>query len=94
MNQSKPQTQPLHHLVHLYAQHFQLSDREEDILHLLTRRIVSAEGIGTRLRLSKNTVRVHLQNIFQKTDTGSKTELLATLIQFAMEGPADPDHLT
>lgn len=53
-----------------------LSAREEDVLAALARGLPNAE-IATELRVSENTVRFHLKNIYEKLDVTNRTEAVA-----------------
>ena len=63
-----------------------LSNRETDILRLLVNKVVSAEDIANELGISRNTVRIHFQNIFNKMRTSSKAEVLGKFIEYVIEG--------
>lgn len=63
-----------------FSQKFSLSEREREVFGLLVSRITHSEEIANKLKVSRNTIRNHFQNIFHKTQTGSKTELLAGFI--------------
>ena len=65
---------------------YDLTAREEEILSLLVGKVVTAENIGEFLGISRNTVRIHFQNIFNKIGTSSKSEILGKFIEFLMEG--------
>lgn len=53
-----------------------LSAREEDVLAALARGLPNAE-IAIELRVSENTVRFHLKNIYEKLDVTNRTEAAA-----------------
>lgn len=55
---------------------YQLTDREMDVL-VLTMSGLNADGIATRLGVSKNTVRTHQQKLYRKLDVHTKEELQA-----------------
>ena len=63
-----------------------LSKREIDILELLVKKVVSAEAIANKLGISRNTVRIHFQNIFNKMGASSKSEVLGKFIEYVIEG--------
>lgn len=63
-----------------------LSKRESQVFALLVDQVVSAEDIAGALGISKNTVRIHLQNIFQKLSCSSKAEALGKFIAFIAGG--------
>lgn len=54
---------------------FDLSKREAEIFSLVIERL-STNEIAEKLFLSQNTVKFHIKNIFQKTNTGSRRELI------------------
>lgn len=64
-----------------FARKFSLSEREREVFSLLVNKITNSEQIAAKLRVSRNTIRNHFQNIFHKTKTNSKTELLASFIR-------------
>lgn len=53
-----------------------LSAREGDVLAALARGLPNAE-IASELRVSENTVRFHLKNIYEKLDVTNRTEAVA-----------------
>ena len=53
-----------------------LSTREADVLAALARGLPNAE-IAVELRVSENTVRFHLKNIYEKLDVTNRTEAVA-----------------
>jgi len=57
-----------------------LSDRELEITSLVAEGLTNRE-IAVRLFLSPNTIKVHLRNIFTKTDVSSRTELSMLAVQ-------------
>lgn len=56
----------------------QLSPREHDVLRLLVQGF-NTRGLADRLGISPHTVRDHLKNVFRKTSTRSRSELLSAL---------------
>ncbi|MCO5142187.1 MAG: response regulator [Oligoflexia bacterium] len=72
----------LNDYVKQYAQKFQLTERENDVLFQLTNRNVSPQDIGKALNISLHTVNNHLKKILEKTNSDSKTELLADFLLF------------
>lgn len=54
---------------------FHLSKREAEVFTLVLNRLTTAE-ISDKLYLSQNTVKFHIKNIFQKTNTGGRRELI------------------
>ena len=69
-----------------FSKSFSLSKRENDILELLVNKVVSAEAIASCLGISKNTVRIHFQNIFNKMGASSKSEVLGKFIEYVIDG--------
>ena len=59
-----------------------LSPRETDIIISLIRSITNSEDIAKTLSISTHTVNNHLKNIFEKTKTNSKTEILASFLRY------------
>jgi DNA-binding CsgD family transcriptional regulator/N-acetylneuraminic acid mutarotase len=62
------------------TRHTELSDREIEILILLSAGLSNKE-IAARLFLSINTIKVHLRNVFAKIDVQSRTEATLYAIQ-------------
>lgn len=62
-----------------------LSKRESDIVLSLIRNITNSEEIARTLGISTHTVNNHLKSIFEKTESKSKTEILASFLTFAAE---------
>lgn len=58
-----------------------LSDREKEVLKLLVKGLISKE-IAVALKISKNTVENHKQNIFTKTKTKNIAELVGSAHKF------------
>lgn len=65
-----------------YAEKFRLTERECEVFQLLTNRVVSPQGIGSKMNISLHTVNNHLKKILEKTNSDSKTELLADFLLF------------
>ncbi len=61
-----------------FAALHQLSPREHDVLRLLVQGFDTG-GLADRLGISPHTVRDHLKNVFRKTSTRSRSELLSAL---------------
>jgi len=61
-----------------FAALHQLSPREQDVLRLLVQGHDTV-GLADRLGISPHTVRDHLKNVFRKTSTRSRSELLSAL---------------
>lgn len=58
----------------------QLTEREESVLALLAEGTTNAE-IAHRLRVSENTVKFHLQNLYTKLNVGNRTEAVAVYLR-------------
>ena len=58
----------------------QLTEREESVLALLAEGATNAE-IARRLRVSENTVKFHLQNLYMKLSVGNRTEAVAVYLR-------------
>ncbi|MDP1857336.1 MAG: response regulator transcription factor [Gemmatimonadaceae bacterium] len=58
----------------------QLTEREESVLALLAEGTTNAE-IARRLRVSENTVKFHLQNLYMKLSVGNRTEAVAVYLR-------------
>ena len=57
-----------------------LSEREDEVLALVSQGMTNAQ-IADRMMLSENTVKFHLQNIYQKLGVSNRTEAAATYFQ-------------
>ncbi len=60
-----------------------LTDREQEILRLVAQGLANKE-IAYRLGISQNTVKVHLRNIFSKTNLQSRTEAAMYAVRFGL----------
>jgi DNA-binding NarL/FixJ family response regulator len=58
----------------------QRTEREESVLALLAEGATNAE-IARRLRVSENTVKFHLQNLYMKLGVGNRTEAVAVYLR-------------
>jgi DNA-binding CsgD family transcriptional regulator len=67
---------------------FQLSRRELDVIHYLTRGL-SDDEIGEKLYISKQTVHTHIKNIYKKLGVKSRIELYRRVIQSNYPGIFD-----
>ena len=79
-------TDEIRSAVEIFSIKYKLTKRETEILNQLVLKNVTAEGIANTLSISKNTVRIHFQNIFSKMGLTSKSELLGIFIDFLMHG--------
>jgi DNA-binding NarL/FixJ family response regulator len=62
-----------------------LSEREAEVLGLLAQGMTNAQ-IAQRLMVSDNTVKFHLQNIYQKLGVGNRTEAAGIYFKLRQEG--------
>jgi DNA-binding CsgD family transcriptional regulator len=60
----------------LYARSAGLTRREAELLHRVARGS-STHQLGTQMSVSENTVQDHLKSIFAKTNTNSRSALIA-----------------
>ena len=67
---------------------FQLSRRELDVIHYLTRGL-SDDEIGEKLYISRQTVHTHIKNIYKKLGVKSRIELYRRVIQSSYPGIFD-----
>jgi DNA-binding NarL/FixJ family response regulator len=65
-----------------YAKNFHLTEREGEVLFHLLNGIVSPQELGKKLNISLHTVNNHLKKILEKSNSDSKTELLADFLLF------------
>lgn len=66
--------------INRFASKYSLSQRESDVFSSLVTRVTASKDIAGHLKISANTIRNHFQNIFNKTATKSKSELLVRFI--------------
>ncbi len=64
---------------------FDLTDREHDVLALMTEGL-SNPDIAERLMISRSTVKFHVSNILSKLGTSSRTEAVAVALQHDLVG--------
>ncbi len=62
-----------------------LSEREAEVLALVAQGLTNTQ-IAQRLRVSDNTVKFHLQNIYQKLGVGNRTEAAGIFFKLRQEG--------
>ena len=67
----------------------QLTDRELDVLNLVTRGLRNKE-VAAELGISENTVKFHLRHILDKVHAASRTELAARAVGEGLVPPIDP----
>jgi len=72
-----------------------LTSRELDVLRYLPTRLSNID-IGARLRISQNTVKTHLKDIYRKLRVGSRNEAVVVAVRLGLlnlteDKPADHD---
>jgi DNA-binding CsgD family transcriptional regulator len=72
-------------LENTFQARFQLSRRELDVTHYLTRGL-SDDEIGKKLYISRQTVHTHIKNIYRKLGAKSRVELYRMVIQESYPG--------
>ncbi len=65
----------------------ELSEREIEVLSLVARGLTNTQ-IARRLSVSDNTVKFHLQNIYQKLNVNNRTEAASVYFRLQQEGTA------
>jgi ATP/maltotriose-dependent transcriptional regulator MalT len=65
-----------------------LTTRELDVLRYLPTRLSNID-IGARLRISQNTVKTHLKDIYRKLRVGSRNEAVVVAVRLGMLNLAD-----
>jgi DNA-binding NarL/FixJ family response regulator len=68
-----------------WGERFRLTPRERDVVRLLASGHSTIASIAAQLELSENTVHNHFKNIFRRTRTHSKADLLALLLGDRLE---------
>lgn len=63
-----------------FGQRWSLTPREHDVLMLIALGTTRIKDVAARLQLSPNTINNHVNNIFTKTKTRSKSELLTRVL--------------
>jgi DNA-binding NarL/FixJ family response regulator len=63
----------------------ELSERETEVLRLVAQGLTNTQ-IAQRLNVSDNTVKFHLQNIYQKLNVGNRTEAAGVYYKLHQEG--------
>lgn len=66
--------------VRAFCERSQLTPRESEILALLVEGVVRIKDVALKLKLSPNTVNNHVNSIFMKTRTRSKSQVLAEVL--------------
>ena len=70
------------------ADRFGLTTREREVLRLLATGVTYAPTIASILGLRPNTIHNHFKSIFRRTSTRGKAELLALVLEIAIEQQA------
>src|SRR5690349_8355887 len=70
------------------AERYQLTAREREVLRLLATGVTYAPTIASMLGLRPNTIHNHFKSIFRRTNTRGKAELLALVLEIALEQQA------
>lgn len=73
-------SKPLEKEIKRFCAQSNLTPRESEILTILVEGVVRIKDVADRLRLSPNTVNNHVNSIFMKTRTRSKSQLLAGIL--------------
>ncbi len=64
-----------------------LTDREQEVLVLLTEGVTSNKGLADRLFVSENTVKYHLRNILQKLHVNNRAQVIAYALRHGLVDP-------
>jgi DNA-binding CsgD family transcriptional regulator len=70
------------------SERFGLTTREREVLRLLATGVTYAPTIASMLGLRPNTIHNHFKSIFRRTSTRGKAELLALVLEIALEQQA------
>lgn len=63
-----------------FQRKYQLTDREFEVVLLLVKGYSSLKDLANELNLSTSTINNHLDNVYRKTNTGSKGRVLSAII--------------
>jgi len=63
-----------------FAEHYRLSKREVDVVSAIVTHHTNIKQIAARLGVSTSTINNHLNNIYEKTETTSKAELVTRIL--------------
>jgi len=66
-----------------------LTERERDVLELLTGGVTSNKELAERLFVSENTVKYHLRNILDKLHLNNRAQVIAYALRHGLVGPAN-----
>lgn len=75
----------LRHELRDFAEAYELSVREQEIIHCLLHGYTASDSISARLGISPNTTNNHVKNILDKTRCSSKTDLLSLVFKHLIE---------
>ena len=64
-----------------------LTDREQDVLVLLTEGVTSNKELADRLFVSENTVKYHLRNILHKLHVNNRAQVIAYALRHGLVAP-------
>ena len=84
----RPLSSGLISTVSAVAERFALTAREREVLRLLATGVTYAPTIASILGLRPNTIHNHFKSIFRRTSTRGKAELLALVLEIALEQQA------
>ena len=73
------------HATERFARDHRLTQRESDIFSLLVDGVGSASGLARALKISENTINNHFKNLYRRTDTNSRTELMSLFIRESLD---------
>ncbi|MDD9940388.1 MAG: helix-turn-helix transcriptional regulator [Myxococcales bacterium] len=73
------------HATSQFARAHGLTQRECDIFSLLVEGVGSASGLAQALRISENTINNHFKNLYRRTGTNSRTELMSLFIRESLD---------
>jgi DNA-binding NarL/FixJ family response regulator len=68
-----------------------LTTRELDVLRYLPTRLSNVD-IGARLRISQNTVKTHLKDIYRKLRVGSRNEAVVVAVRLGLLNLSEERH--
>jgi DNA-binding NarL/FixJ family response regulator len=63
-----------------FAKDYSLTKKETEVVRVVVKEGLANEDIAGKLNISRNTVKVHLRNIFKKVNVESKTALASRLL--------------
>src|SRR5947209_6135899 len=75
----------MHSELREFADNFGLTPREREVFFLLANKVTTFKDIAQQLKVSPSTINNHFKSIFNKTDTNSKAELLASFLLYIID---------